>query len=88
MQLHCEYLVAPQGLADGADGTVDESPHPVDVASKADLDTWSRQHSQIGLRHEVAEIPCGQVILADAPEPQGRQADLSRPSVRAGQPSK
>ena len=57
VQLDRKYGVVMQRVAYGAQCTVDEAALFVEVASEADLDTRSRQHSQRRLRRGIAEIP-------------------------------
>ena len=86
MQLDNKYGIAVQRLADRASRTIDEPASIVEVPSKADFDTRSRQYSKGGLRRRVAEIPCCQLFFADALEKQGSPAHVSGASVGAGEP--
>ena len=88
IQLHGEYPVAAEGLAYDAGGTINEPPLFVEVPGQSDLDTWSGEDTQRGLRFRVTQIPSGENLFADARNCQGSPAYLGRPSVRAGQPRK
>ena len=88
VQLDHEYPVAAKGLPYGARGTINEPPLFVEVPGQSDLDTWSGEDTQRGLRFRVTQIPSRQILFADARNCQGSPAYLGRPSVRGGQPRK